>query len=165
MAYLLGLGSAFLWRTRFLLGAHLTLLISTNRVSNLDCNTDKTASVQRSQSMKYPSSIPQNDLSRKRRLSYHKLTHPSLHASSQSSYERVDTPSSGYCGSQSGTCSMQSSLYSLGSVDIPEAVPNYKCSSLKRNSTITAIGTKGKECKKSARSYSFNDKYTINHDL
>lgn len=135
------------------------------------------SNVQRSQSMKYPSSLPQNDLRRNRRLSYHKLINPSLHCSSQSSYERVDTPSSGYCGSHSGTCSTQSSLYSLGSAycnipldgasaasDIPDTAPYYKCSSLKRNSVVV-VGVKGKEYKKSARSHSFNDKYTINHDL
>lgn len=152
-----------------------------NTASEYDLYLDTTdyASVQRSQSMKYQSSVPQNDVRRNRRLSYHKLipnANP-LRDSSQSSCERVDTPSSGYCGSQSGTGSMQSSLYSLGSVycnipldgasagsDMPGNAPHYKCSSLKRNCSVTAAGMKGKECKKSARSFSFNDKYTINHD-
>ena len=142
-----------------------------------ESSDDYTSSVQRSQSMKYPSSNhPQSDARRNRRLSYacHILSaaNPSSHASSLSSYERVDTPSSGYCGSQSGTCSMQSSLYSLGSSyplegcgsDTPDntCTQNYKCSSLKRNSiTATGVDKSKSGCKKSSRSYSFNDKYTM----
>lgn len=134
--------------------------------------------VQRSESMKYQCFVPNNNLGKSGRLSLRKLpqnVNPSLYARHQESRERVDTPSSGYGESQSGCCSMQSSLYSLSSnlpvvdgasPDFPyhhEGFPSYYHSySLKRNSVT--LSERSKAPKKSARSHSFNGNFTVHHE-
>jgi hypothetical protein len=134
--------------------------------------------VQRSQSMKYQCFTPTSNLKKggSGGLSLRKLN-PSLHTLHQASHDRVDTPSSGYGESQSGSGSIQSSLYSLSS-NIPldgapadflyhqEGLqnPHYFSSSLKRNSTSVGQPTQMKERVKSARSHSFNGKLTVHHE-
>lgn len=134
--------------------------------------------VQRSQSMKCQCFNLDN--SSKGGLSLRKLPqnmNPSLNALHQTSSDRVDTPSSGYGESQSGCCSIQSSLYSLSSnlpLDGPHGSDNlyhheglhacYHSSSLKRNSITSSGRPQSKEPKKSARSHSFNGKFTVHHN-
>ena len=140
--------------------------------------------VQRSQSMKNQCSAPADNLHKNGsgRLSLRKLSQnvkPYLfYGLHQEGCDRVDTPSSGYGESQSGCCSIQSSLYSLTS-NIPmdgasgtdflchhEGLhPCYHSSSLKRNSITSSSGRPQlKESKKSARSHSFNGKLTVHHE-
>lgn len=132
------------------------------------------------QSMKCRCSSDLSSSQKNGRLSLHKLSQnidPSLQVSPQASCERVDTPSSGYDGSHSG-CSMQSSLYSLGSVYCNVALDGptgsdffyhhenaHRCgySSLKRNST-TASGRQSEEPKKSVRSHSFNGRFNVHRE-
>lgn len=145
--------------------------------------------VQRSQSMKYPSSMPRMDLSSSQKcggLSLPKLSENNIstslqHESSLASYDRGDTPSSsGYGESHSGCCSMVSSQYSLGSgsynlpMDMPAMPPVgsdflhqserlHYSSSLKRGSITMGVKAP-KEPVKSGRSHSFNGIFTIHHN-
>lgn len=140
--------------------------------------------VQRSQSMKCRCSALTDNFHKggSERLSLRKLSQNvkpySFNALHQEGCDRVGTPSSGYGESQSGCCSIQSSLYSLTS-NIPidgvsgsdflchphEGLhPCYHFSSLKRNSLTSSSGRAKKEANKSARSHSFNGKLTVHHE-
>lgn len=118
--------------------------------------------VQRSQSMKYQCTVPSGGF-RKHERSFQMKLPSNTH--SLRSCERSDSPSSGYCDSQSGC----SSLYSLSSsincnIPLTEDLSDFHCEQhsthLKRNSYSSTT----RVTYKSTRSHSFNGIYTIQRE-